>query len=224
VSDPARDRNSPAASSGTGAGNNPNNIENSNPPILMRRRTPSESAYRFVYDRHSHSARPCALWERPRTVQHVDSPQWPLDTTNPRAAVSELLVNIKHHAVELEDLLRVCNGPTGVDLLYRFWHHSFKVYFLQDLTLAIRDALVSLAPDGVELDPWFTQIITEGTGHQFELAHNKDWLAHTRPIVEAFFHARFILEHVVQAGTELDDAPWMLPSGWAAVLEIFQLR
>jgi hypothetical protein len=46
----------------------------------------------------------------------------------------------------------------------------------------------------------------------------------TRPIVEAFFHARFFLEMAVRYGNELDKAPHMLPSGWAALFYLYELR
>ena len=56
------------------------------------------------------------------------------------------------------------------------------------------------------------------------MAHNKRWLEETRPILEAFFHARMMLEFVVRYGRELEDAPQVLPSGWAAVLCLYNLR
>lgn len=63
-----------------------------------------------------------------------------------------------------------------------------------------------------------------GTREKFEVAHNKAWLAHTRPIVEAFLHAKYFLEMVVKYGRELDEAPSIMPSGWAAVLYLYQKR
>lgn len=52
----------------------------------------------------------------------------------------------------------------------------------------------------------------------------RTWVVSTRPLVEAFFHARFMLEMVVQYGRTLDAPPQMLPSGWAAVLYLYGLR
>ncbi len=52
---------------------------------------------------------------------------------------------------------------------------------------------------------------------------NPDWARHTRPILEAFFHARFFLEMAVRyAG--LEKAPTTLPSGWAALLCLYRIR
>jgi hypothetical protein len=66
--------------------------------------------------------------------------------------------------------------------------------------------------------------VAEGTGKPFELEHNKRWLEVTRPIVEAFFHARYFLDMAVRYGRSLEELPMTLPSGWAALLYLYQLR
>jgi hypothetical protein len=53
--------------------------------------------------------------------------------------------------------------------------------------------LESLAPDR-PLNLWFRQIIEEGTENSFRPEDNADWTRVTRPILEAFFHARFFLD------------------------------
>ena len=88
--------------------------------------------------------------------------------------------------------------------------------------MRIVDALQSLLPDR-ELNEWFVQIVCEGTDNEFEPDHNTAWLTHSRPIVEAFLHARFMLEMAVR-NCELEEPPQMLPSGWAALLYLFNLR
>ena len=45
-----------------------------------------------------------------------------------------------------------------------------------------------------------------------------------RRIAEAFFHAHYFLEMLVKYGNELKFPPNMLPSGWAAVLYLYNLR
>lgn len=67
-------------------------------------------------------------------------------------------------------------------------------------------------------------IVSDGTGKRFEMEHNARWLEETRPIVEVFFHARYFLEMAVRHGRELDAPPTLLPSGWAALLYLFNLR
>jgi hypothetical protein len=71
----------------------------------------------------------------------------------------------------------------------------------------------------------FQEIYQAGaSGKQFEPGHNRQWTAHTRPFLEAFFHAKFFLEMAVKYGKELADAPTMLPSGWASLLCLYNLR
>jgi hypothetical protein len=107
--------------------------------------------------------------------------------------------------------------------VYRFYHQSFKVYALQRTTIEIVARLQALAPDR-PLNEWFMRIVREGTGKAFSPSDNADWLAVTRPILEAFFHARYFLEMVCKYGKELRSPPEVLPSGWAAALHLYDLR
>jgi hypothetical protein len=68
------------------------------------------------------------------------------------------------------------------------------------------------------------KIVEEGTGRNFEQSHNKDWPVHTRPMLEAYWHARYMLGMVVRYGEQLETPPQGLPSGWAAVLCLYHLR
>lgn len=137
---------------------------------------------------------------------------------------NKLLGNIKQHLPELEKLLAKVEDHWGIeDGMYRFYHQSFKVYGLQHATEEICKALQELLP-GHPLNQWFSEIVLQGTGHEFEMSHNQDWLRHTRPIVEAFFHAHYFLRMAIKYGKDLDSAPNCLPSGWAAVLYLFGLR
>jgi hypothetical protein len=142
-----------------------------------------------------------------------------------RPQAQELLGNIKRDLAGLEVLLDDTSDRwTYEDPIYRFWHQSMKVYAIQDTTARMVDALRSLAPSGTALNPWFEQIVTDGTGKTFELADNQRWLDATRPMLEAFFHARFMVEMTVRYGRELEEPPSLLPSGWAALLYLYGLR
>jgi hypothetical protein len=144
--------------------------------------------------------------------------------TDERPEVTALLANIRAKLPELQRLLDRCNDHWGAeDGVYRFYHQSFKVYGLQSLTDCIVAEMRALAPERT-LNDWFLQIVSEGTGKSFELEHNARWLQTTRPIVEAFFHARYFLEMLCRYGRELETAPNLLPSGWAAVLYLYGLR
>lgn len=137
---------------------------------------------------------------------------------------SALLRNIKKYLPELEALLASWEDHWGIeDGIYRFYHQSFKVYHLQQSTVEICAALRRLLPDE-PMNPWFSEIICQGTKQEFDLSHNQDWPQHTRPIVEAAFHAHHLLKMAVKYGQELDAAPDCLPSGWATVLYLYGLR
>ena len=99
----------------------------------------------------------------------------------------------------------------------------FKVYALGPVTKRIVSALQALAPER-QLNEWFMRIVSEGTDKSFDHEHNARWLEVTRPIVEAFFHARYFLEMAVTYGRLLTAPPRMLPSGWAALLYLYRLR
>jgi hypothetical protein len=136
----------------------------------------------------------------------------------------ELLATIKAHLCELETLLAEVNDHWCYeDGVYRFYHQSFKVFYLQEYTLKIVENLQALAPER-PLNSMFMQIVTDGTGKCFEREHNQRWLEVTRPIVEAFLHAKYFLEMAVKYGCELEGAPTMVASGWASVLYLYGLR
>ena len=104
----------------------------------------------------------------------------------------QLLLNIKRDFPELEKLLKKISGHwTYEDMIYRFYHQSHKVYYVQCETLEIVGALTHLAPEGCTLNRQFEEIFKEGTGKAFKMEHNEDWGKHTRPLIEAFFHAKY---------------------------------
>jgi len=136
----------------------------------------------------------------------------------------QLLSSIKEQLPGLQELLSQLESHWAIeDGFYRFYHQSFKVYEVQKATEEICKALQNLLPTH-PMNAWFCNIVAEGTGHEFEMSHNRDWFRHTRPILEAFFHAHFFLKMAVKYGQELRSAPDCLPSGWAAVLYLFNLR
>ena len=134
-----------------------------------------------------------------------------------------LLLSLRRDRHELERLLESCDGHWGYeDPIYRFYHQSFKVYGLQQQTRSIVEKLQALAPD-LPLNPWFVQIVELGTGKTFKIEDNERWTEVTRPILEAFFHARFFLEMAVRYA-DLQAPPQPLPSGYAALLYLFGIR
>ncbi|HLF95911.1 MAG TPA: hypothetical protein VI457_02100 [Methylococcaceae bacterium] len=137
----------------------------------------------------------------------------------------ELLKNLNAHHAELVELLASVSGRRYESGVYRYYSISFKVYGLQEDTRRMVDALRRIAPEGTTLTSVFEEICQAGaSGKPFEPKHNADWTTHTRPFVEAFFHARYFMEMAVKYGQELDTPPMCLPFGWAALLCLYQIR
>lgn len=135
----------------------------------------------------------------------------------------QLLKNLREALPSLTTLLEKVSDEWGYeDGIYRFYHHSYKVYGLQYYTKQIVTVLQALLPDQA-LNADFLAIVAEGTNKKFSYEDNKHWLVATRPIVEAFLHAKFFLEMAIKFAN-LESTPSMLPSGWAAFLYLFNLR
>lgn len=148
----------------------------------------------------------------------------PCDTSDEELVLdNKLLAAINAQQADLLMLFDEVSSTYGYENgVYRFYHQSAKVYHLQASTIKIVSALRSLMPER-PLNAWFQRIIDDGTGKEFELEHNQDWLTHTRPIVEAFFHARFMLQMTIRYA-RMPCAPKVLPTGWAALLYLFNMR
>jgi hypothetical protein len=109
------------------------------------------------------------------------------------------------------------------DMVYRYYHQSYKVYGIQADTEAIVKLLREVGhPRALNGD--FLAIIQAGTGKKFRTSHNRYWNTHTLPQLQAFWHAKYLLEQMIKYGKELDTAPQCLPSGWASVLYLYNLR
>lgn len=143
------------------------------------------------------------------------------------AKCSDILSHIHARLPELEKLFEeMSHGYEYEDSVYRYYHQSWKVYRLQTQTKRIVTVLRELGPSGTtSFCPHFEIILREGMcDKKFEEEHNREWARHTRPILEAFFHARYFLEMAVRYGKELKALPDMLPSGLAALLCLYKLR
>ena len=148
--------------------------------------------------------------------------------------------NVKAKLPELKRVLAGASSHWGYeDPIYRFYHQSFKVDGIWESTDDIVRVLKTLSER--PFNKWFERIIKEGgPGGQPVLEGNledyvkarlnglsieDEWLKTTRPKLEAFFHAKFMLEMAVRYGEGLKEMPTqMLPSGWAALLYLFDLR
>jgi len=136
----------------------------------------------------------------------------------------KLLTNIKRNRTEIEKFLgnlRKCEE----DFVYRFYHQSFKVFNTTPEIEQAKKLFEKLAPDSFSLNRWFCEIIDEALSKDFDIEKtNQIWLEETRPILEAFWHSKYFLEQMLIAADELKESPQLLPSSWAAVLYLYNLR
>jgi hypothetical protein len=130
--------------------------------------------------------------------------------------------NLRTNAGGLRELFESVSSEFGYeDPVYRFYHQSFKVFSLQSTTTRIVQTLQALLP-GRPLHPWFQAVVADGTGKTFDPKSNAHWLAETRPIVEAFFHARYFLDMACRYSHAPEEE--LMASGWVAVLSLYDLR
>jgi hypothetical protein len=141
-----------------------------------------------------------------------------------RLAELRLTENLIANKQSLEKLLASCNDHWGYeDPIYRFYHQSFKVFIVQESTEEIVSALRSLLPEQ-PINEWFEKIIEDGISRTFTDQTNENWLAETRPVLEAFFHAKYFLEMAVRYAGKFEEPSTILPSGWASLLYLYGLR
>ncbi len=141
-----------------------------------------------------------------------------------RELSDKLLSNIKENRTEIENLRDVFK-QFEEDYVYRFYHQSFKVFGAVVQIKQAKELFERLAPDSFPLNEWFCSMAEAAIGKEFDSAKtNQIWLAETRPILEAFWHSKYFLEQMLIAADELEESPQILPSGWAAVLYLYNLR
>lgn len=134
-----------------------------------------------------------------------------------------LLNNIKLMTYSIEKLLFSCKRNTS-DGIYRYFYQSYKVYNLQNYTLDIYNKLYELDPKPEKcLCEYYENIVFKGTGKEFKLEHNREWEIQTYPIISAFLISKNILEYCKKSA-ELEKSPTILPSEWAAVLCVYNIR
>ncbi len=136
-----------------------------------------------------------------------------------------LLKNIKKSMPSLEKTLENANSICNYeDLVYRFYHGSFKVYRIQELTKHLVKSLEEISPndDKKITDNLFLKIISEGAkGIPFKMSHNREWGKICRPFLEAFFHSRYFLEMAIKYGKKYDSTPTVIEPGLAALMTLY---
>jgi len=136
----------------------------------------------------------------------------------------KLIAAIQQNEEKILLLHEKANSKFCLDRIYRYYHHSFKLYSLQEVTNEIFQLIEELNPNPRRMNKDFLDIIFEGTNHEFVIEDNNRWNLKARPIVEAFFHAKHILEMIVRYGLEAEDKERSGNSFWFTVLYIYNLR
>jgi hypothetical protein len=138
--------------------------------------------------------------------------------------INALFLRIKARLPELQELARTLEEAEE-DGVYRFYHGSYKVFYLQD---AVKEAFALIKEIGGESDPpnfEYARIVEAGTAHNFQGERtNTNWDAETKPILEAFWHTKYFINMMVKYARELDTVEMPLDFGVAAVLYLFELR
>ena len=140
------------------------------------------------------------------------------------ALALELLRSIKDRRHEIISHLNVFKKEEP-DLIYRFYHQSFKAFIMVDIIRRSDELFESLAPESTKLNSWYVKITQAALSKKFDFnTTNQKWLEETLPISQAFWHSKYFLEQMLAAADDIDEAPQILPSGWAAVLYLYGLR
>lgn len=108
--------------------------------------------------------------------------------------IDDLLRAIKANFEEIQTLHKLF-ANLEEDYVYRFYHQSFKVFGMNDVTKQAITLFEKIAPDEVKINDWFKQIADEAIEKEFDWQKtNPIWQTETCPIIEVFWHSKYFLE------------------------------
>ena len=138
--------------------------------------------------------------------------------------IQNLWQNVQEKLPEIDAMVEKMEDEAHQEyVFYRYYHHSFKVYYAQEYTQEMRDLLDSLSPN--ELHPFYLDIFHEGCrGEKWQRKHNYAWGYNCRSFVEAFAHTLFFLKMISKYGHKYKEVPNLLDEGMAAILTLYRLR
>lgn len=141
-----------------------------------------------------------------------------------REKEKQLIESILMHKEEVQQLLDKAYHQFGgkEDMVYRFYHHSFKVYKVQQWT---SDAFLLFRKfSSEEMNDFFLRIVREGTSKPFSMEHNDNWYEEAKPLLDAYLHMIHLMELVVKYGIEGTDKDRSGDPGWFTILYLYRLR
>lgn len=140
----------------------------------------------------------------------------------------ELFRNAKNMLPEMQRIFKniTCPGGGLAHYVYRFYHHSYKMYRVQEATSEMLSLFVRIDPKKVRaFAPEFDTIVNNGLDIEKAEWHNQCWNQIGNAMFLAFFHCKSVLEMLmwsVQQCTEAQNK-W-LSEPWAGCLSVFCLR
>ncbi len=76
-----------------------------------------------------------------------------------------------------------------------------------------------------EFHSMFNEIILDAQSQgSFQLKYNDDFGEHAKPIVEAYCHCKYFMDMFLESLKMENEPESFITSGWAAILELYQLR
>ncbi len=143
--------------------------------------------------------------------------------------IKKLFLSIKYNKDEIHKLYEANCGHVYEDRIYRFYHYSFKVFYLQDSIDDIVAFLEKINPRPIDYEPrlnkWFLDIIEDAKKEGgFKMSYNDNFPSHARPIVEAYFHCKYFVDMLESVATKDESPDGMISSSFAAILELYNLR
>jgi hypothetical protein len=144
---------------------------------------------------------------------------------NLRLAHDALLSRIKECLPALEDLQKQIEDAEEAGV-YWYYHSDPHVYGLQQYTESACSLFRQIAShEEGNLALLFELIVREGTNRTPNLVvQSRVWIQDAAPIVSAYYHAKYFISQHIKYAKELENSPDTLPSGWAAILCLYELR
>ena len=137
-----------------------------------------------------------------------------------------LFQRIKENEDTIWNLYKKCGGHIYEDRMYRFYHSSLKVFWLQDVIKETVELLTMLnVNDPPQFDKWFVDIVAEAQAKgEFKKEYRDNFQKHARPVVEAFLHCKYFLDMLVKCIKIEEEPTEIAPSGWLALTELYNIR
>ena len=136
---------------------------------------------------------------------------------------AKFLLALRAHRAALTELLAKYAGEWGYDYrMHAFYNSNVRHGALRGDTERIVAALRAVYPER-ELNDQFLEIIREGTRRTSEFPSEDDpGPSDSRHILEAFFHAHYMLEMAARYSS-LEEPPPEFPCGWGVLLHLYNL-